>query len=107
MYGADRTTDAIYNDMVQPLLPWAWDGNVGTLFAYGQTGSGKTFSISRLERLVAKSLFDGSLPGERKIYVSIFELAGGSARGKIAAPRATLLECHNYGPSSMGNRNIS
>lgn len=40
-----------------------WDGNVGTLFAYGQTGSGKTFSISRLERLVARDLFDGSLSG--------------------------------------------
>lgn len=70
--------------MVQPLLPWAWDGNVGTLFAYGQTGSGKTFSISRMQRLAARALFDGSLPGERKVHVSIFELAGNSARGKTA-----------------------
>jgi kinesin family protein 2/24 len=68
---------------VQPLLPHAWQGNVGTLFAYGQTGSGKTFTVSGLERLVAKSLFDGTLPGERKVYASIFELAGNSAFGEL------------------------
>lgn len=52
------------------------------MFAFGQTGSGKTFTISQLERLVAKSLFDGTLSGERNLHVSIFELAGNSAFGK-------------------------
>lgn len=70
--------------MVHPLIPWAWDGNVGTLFAYGQTGSGKTFTISGLERLVARSLFDGRLEGERNIYLAMFELAGNSAYGNSA-----------------------
>lgn len=74
-----------------PLLPWVWDGNVGTFFAYGQTGSGKTFSVSRVERSVAGSLFDGSLPGKRKVFVSIFELAGASARGKISWEEAVPL----------------
>ncbi|CAI7563824.1 unnamed protein product [Penicillium pancosmium] len=73
-----------------------WDGNVGTLFAYGQTGSGKTLRISRLERLVARDLFDGSLCGEKKVYVSIFELAGNTARGTSTgtgpAPQIQLLE---------------
>ncbi|KAJ5980433.1 hypothetical protein N7481_007731 [Penicillium waksmanii] len=94
-----------------PLLPWVWDGNVGTLFAYGQTGSGKTFSISRLERLVARNLFDGSLYGERKVYVSIFELAGNTARdlllasqsaGAGSAPPIQLLE-DSFGDVQLTN----
>ncbi|KAJ5772353.1 hypothetical protein N7520_002882 [Penicillium odoratum] len=79
VFGPDRTTETIYEDTVQRLLPHAWEGNIGTLFAYGQTGSGKTFTVSGLERLIARSLFDGTLAGERKVHVSIFELAGNSA----------------------------
>ncbi|KAJ5100653.1 hypothetical protein N7456_006705 [Penicillium angulare] len=78
VFGADQTTETIYNETVQPLLPYVWEGNIGTLFAYGQTGSGKTFTVSGLERLIAKSLFSESL-AERKIHVCIFELAGNSA----------------------------
>jgi kinesin family protein 2/24 len=70
--------------MVRPLIPCAWDGNVGTLFAYGQTGSGKTFTISGLEQLVAQTLFGGSLPGGKTIHMAIFELAGNSAFGTYA-----------------------
>lgn len=69
---------------MQPLLPYAWEGNIGTLFAYGQTGSGKTFTISGMERLIAKSLFNGTLGGERKVHVCIFELAGNSAFGEVS-----------------------
>lgn len=72
---------------MQPLLPWAWDGRVGTLFAYGQTGSGKTFTVSALERLVAGYLFDGTVRGDRKLHISIFELAGNSAYGTGCAPQ--------------------
>lgn len=82
VFGADRSTDLIYKDIVQPLLPWVWKGGIGTLFAYGQTGSGKTYSISGIERLVACTLFDGTLQGQRKLHVSIFELAGNSAFGE-------------------------
>ncbi len=67
---------------MKPLVPWAWDGGVGTLFAYGQTGSGKTYTVSSLERDVAETLMDGSLEGERDIYISIIELAGQTAYGK-------------------------
>lgn len=83
IFGATKTTEEIYEQTAQPLLPHAWKGDIGTLFAYGQTGSGKTFTVSGIERLIAKSLFDGTLAGERKIHVSIFELEGNSAFGEI------------------------
>lgn len=61
------------------LVPFAWNGGIGTLFAYGQTGSGKTYTVSHLEKLVTESLVDGSLDGERQVYMTIIELAGNSA----------------------------
>lgn len=82
VFGADRTTEKIYEELVRPLLPWVWEGNVGTLFAYGQTGSGKTYSVTGLERLIAETMFDGALAGDRRLHVSIVELAGNSAYGK-------------------------
>ncbi|KAJ5481172.1 hypothetical protein N7539_007066 [Penicillium diatomitis] len=83
--GADVQTKIIYDDVVHSLIPWAWDGNVGTLFAYGQKGSGKTFTVRGLEHLVAQSLFDGTLEGERNLYLAIFELAGNSAYDLLSA----------------------
>ncbi|KAH6623175.1 P-loop containing nucleoside triphosphate hydrolase protein [Chaetomium tenue] len=79
MYGPDATTGHIYKDLVHPLVPWAWGGGVGTMFAYGQTASGKTLTVSGLQRHVAETLMDGSLEGERKISMSIIELAGQTA----------------------------
>ncbi|KAK2016357.1 P-loop containing nucleoside triphosphate hydrolase protein [Colletotrichum eremochloae] len=78
-YGPEDTTEQIYQDLVQPLVPWAWSGGVSTMFAYGQTGSGKTFTVSAIEKLVAQSLMDGNLEGERKVYACIIELAGNSS----------------------------
>ena len=82
VYGPSSDSAKIYQALVKPLVPWAWDGGVGTLFAYGQTGSGKTYTVSSLERDVAETLMDGSLEGQRDIYISIIELAGQTAYGK-------------------------
>jgi kinesin family protein 2/24 len=82
VFGPDATTADIYESLVKPLVPWAWGGGIGTMFAYGQTGSGKTFTVSGLEQLVAETLMDGSLDGERKIHICIIELAGQTAYGK-------------------------
>ncbi|KAK4186275.1 hypothetical protein QBC35DRAFT_501606 [Podospora australis] len=79
VFGPEFTTSQVYESLVEPLVPWAWGGGVATLFAYGQTGSGKTYTVSGLEKHVAEALTDGSLEGERKIYVSIIELAGQTA----------------------------
>ena len=79
LFNSQTTTEEIYENLVVDLVPFAWNGGIGTLFAYGQTGSGKTFTISRLEQLVAQSLMDGSLEGQRQLYITIIELAGNSA----------------------------
>lgn len=67
---------------MKPLVPWAWNGGVGTLFAYGQTGSGKTYTISHLEKMAVKTLMSGEIEGTRKFYITIFELAGNTAYGE-------------------------
>ncbi|KAL4780069.1 P-loop containing nucleoside triphosphate hydrolase protein [Aspergillus varians] len=78
-FGPEQTTSTIYDEIVKPLIPWVWEGRVGTLFAYGQTGSGKTFTVSGLERLIASSLFEEDRAYQRRITVCFVELAGNSA----------------------------
>lgn len=56
-------------------------GGIGTLFAYGQTGSGKTFTVSGIEKIVARELMNGTLEGRRTISVSMIELAGNLTHG--------------------------
>jgi kinesin family protein 2/24 len=79
LFRSDSTTEEIYEDLVADLVPSAWNGGIGTLFAYGQTGSGKTFTVSRLEELVAETLMNGNLGGEREIFMTIIDLAGNAA----------------------------
>ncbi|KAF2428681.1 diatom spindle kinesin 1 [Tothia fuscella] len=79
VWGPEAPTHSLYNELVSPLVPFAWNGGIGTLFAYGQTGSGKTHTISELERMVAAELFGGKLEGDREIHFSAFELAGNTA----------------------------
>lgn len=93
IFGAESKTDEIYRASIAQLVPFAWNGGIGTLFAYGQTGSGKTFTISRLEQLAIHSLLDGSLEGQRKVYITIIELAGNSALDLLnARKRVSVLE---------------
>ncbi|PQE02892.1 kinesin motor domain-containing protein [Rutstroemia sp. NJR-2017a BVV2] len=79
LFDSQSTTEEIYQDLVTDLVPFAWNGGIGTLFAYGQTGSGKTFTVSRLEQLVAESLMSGTFEGQRNIHITIIDLAGNSA----------------------------
>jgi kinesin family protein 2/24 len=81
VYGPDQHSTEMYADLVKPLVPWAWSGGISTLFAYGQTGSGKTYSVNQLEELVASDLMDGSLEGNRDVYICVFELIGNMAFG--------------------------
>ncbi|KAL2021906.1 hypothetical protein VTK56DRAFT_6501 [Thermocarpiscus australiensis] len=101
VFGPDATTAAIYDSLVKPLVPWAWGGGVGTMFAYGQTGSGKTFTVSGLERHVAETLMDGSLEGERKIYISIIELAGQTAYDLLNSRKQVSILEDSFGITQM------
>lgn len=73
----------IYQDLVAPLVPWAWGGGISTLFAYGQTGSGKTYTVDALAKQAAEHLFGDDLEGKRDVYLSCFELAGNVASGML------------------------
>lgn len=89
---------------MQPLVRWAWAGGVGTLFAYGQTGSGKTYTVSGLERQVAETLMgdDRSLEGQRKLFISIVELAGQTAFDLLnGRKKISILE------DSLGNTQLA
>ncbi|GME53086.1 Diatom spindle kinesin 1 [Neofusicoccum parvum] len=100
-FSTDITTEAIYDDMVHPLIPWAWSGGVSTIFAYGQTGSGKTHTVSGLERLVANALFCGASEGIRNIFVSIVELAGNSAFDLLNARKAVSILEDSFGTTHL------
>lgn len=91
LFGAQTSTDDIYDALVLDLPPLAWNGGTGTLFAYGQTGSGKTFTVSRLEELVVQTLMRGRLPGERQIWMTMVELAGNSAFDLLRSRRPVAI----------------
>ncbi|OKL58682.1 hypothetical protein UA08_06026 [Talaromyces atroroseus] len=101
VFGPDQTTEMIYEDIVQPLVPWVCQGNVGTLFAYGQTGSGKTFTVSGLERLIATSLFDSHLEEKPEVHVCIFELAGNSAHDLLNARQSFSILEDSFGDTQL------
>jgi kinesin family member 2/24 len=93
LFNSQTTTEEIYENLVVDLVPFAWNGGIGTLFTYGQTGSGKTFTVSRLEQLVAESLMDGSLEGQRQVGLTIIDLAGNSAYDLLNSRKpVTILE---------------
>lgn len=84
------------------MVPLAWDGGIGTLFAYGQTGSGKTYTVSRLEELAIAALMDStSLPGTRKIYITIIDLAGNSASDLLADRKPISILEDSFGVTQL------
>ncbi|CAM1501497.1 Fc.00g034810.m01.CDS01 [Cosmosporella sp. VM-42] len=101
IYNSESATEQIYDDVVKPLVPWAWSGGIATLFAYGQTGSGKTFTVSRLESLVAEELMDGTLEGERKVYITIIELAGNAAHDLLNTRRPVSILEDSFGITQL------
>lgn len=79
LFDMDSTTESIYEELIVDLVHYAWGGGVGTLFAYGQTGSGKTFTISRMQQLIAETMMNGRLEGQREVYITIIDLVGNAA----------------------------
>ncbi|KAF4450841.1 hypothetical protein F53441_6064 [Fusarium austroafricanum] len=103
VFNCDDTTEGIYQELVKPLVPWAWSGGVSTMFAYGQTGSGKTHTVSGLERLIAETLFLGDVEaqGTRNIFISIIELAGNSASDLLNARKPISILEDSFGSTHL------
>ncbi|OQD80781.1 hypothetical protein PENANT_c033G07249 [Penicillium antarcticum] len=78
VFGSDKATQDIYDDKVQQLVEWAWNGGTSIMLAYGQTGSGKTFTVTALERLVVQALLD-TRPEKKEVHMCIFEIFGNVA----------------------------
>mmetsp|Transcript_19887 Transcript_19887/g.54842 ORF Transcript_19887/g.54842 Transcript_19887/m.54842 type:complete len:601 (-) Transcript_19887:173-1975(-) len=86
-------TQLLYEATSRPLVEFSCQGTGGraTIFAYGQTGSGKTFTMSAIQELVARDLFQllsEELTEEDDpkfctldnchVVISFFEMYGGS-----------------------------
>jgi kinesin family member 2/24 len=84
VYGPEKSSQDIYEDKVQQLVKWVWDGGMSVLLAYGQTGSGKTFTVTALESLVVERLMDGKLGGKKDVHMCIFEVFGNNLYGKFS-----------------------
>jgi kinesin family protein 2/24 len=101
VFNSNDTTEGIYQELVKPLVPWAWGGGVSTMFAYGQTGSGKTFTVSGLERLIAETLFSSEVQGSRNVFISIIELAGNSAFDLLNARKPVSILEDSFGSTHL------
>ncbi|KAK7414003.1 hypothetical protein QQX98_007114 [Neonectria punicea] len=82
-YDADTTTEQIFDDIVNPLITEVCNGGVATFLAYGQTGSGKTHTVSQIQKLASKAIFQGKHLAGRSVKLWIIELAGNSAHDLI------------------------
>lgn len=101
LFNTTSTTEEIYQELVVDLVPYAWNGGVGTLFAYGQTGSGKTFTISRVEELIAETIMNENLQGEREVYMTIIDLAGNAAFDLLNEREPIFLREDSLGATQM------
>lgn len=101
LFDSQTTTEEIYEDLRVDLVPFAWSGGIATLFTYGQTSSGKTFTVTGLEQLVAESLMDGSLDGDRQIRLTIVDLAGNSAHDLLDARKPVAILEDSFGATHL------
>ncbi|KAJ3331949.1 vacuolar protein sorting-associated protein 45 [Blyttiomyces sp. JEL0837] len=98
-FDENSQNEEVYAKTAKTLIPLALGGGVGSLFAYGQTGSGKTYTMTALEKLIARDLFDMARDYRRKtdgedqvsenadfsFKVCFFELIGNQARDLLSS----------------------
>ena len=89
--GSD-TTDALYQELVAPIVESVLQGYHGTVFAYGQTGSGKTFTMNGIVEAIAGHVF----PADAMGVDSPIDANGRGHPGR-PCPRvtATMMELYN------------
>ncbi|KAI8621369.1 P-loop containing nucleoside triphosphate hydrolase protein [Chytriomyces sp. MP71] len=108
-FSAQASNEEVYTAAARSLIPIALGGGVGSLFASGQTGSGKTFTMTAIENLIARDLFqfakdyrvkqDGvesatvSDSADFEFLASFFEILGTQATDLLNYPtELTILE---------------
>ncbi|XP_076028547.1 osmotic avoidance abnormal protein 3-like [Oratosquilla oratoria] len=87
-YFVDSTTEAIYNDLANPLVESVLEGYNGTIFAYGQTGCGKSFTMQGIPDPATQR---GIIP---RAFEHIFEAIQTSENMKFLV-LASYLEIYN------------
>merc|ERR1719203_1262581 len=53
----------VYRVAASRLIQSSLDGGIGTMFMFGQTGSGKTHTMTAIEDMAARDLFEGAERG--------------------------------------------
>ncbi|KAL4891908.1 P-loop containing nucleoside triphosphate hydrolase protein [Aspergillus ambiguus] len=101
LFDSETTTDQIYNNLVEDLVPFACNGGIGTLFTYGQTGSGKTFTVSQLGKLVAESLMGEGKDSKRQVGLTVVDLAGNAASDLLNSRKPVSILEDSFGVTQL------
>jgi centromeric protein E len=96
MFCEESTTEAVYDEMVRPIVWGITNGKHGTVFCYGQTGSGKTFTMQGndldvreedgLLQLAVKDIFQWIRESNREsmVRISYFEIYNEQVRDLLS-----------------------
>jgi kinesin family protein 2/24 len=95
-FGEDSTTDQIYVATTMPLLDHVIQTQGrATCFCYGQTGSGKTYTMSAIQQMLARDLYEElkETNVNAKVTLAFFELYNGNVQDLLhGRKRCKLLE---------------
>ncbi|KAJ3046236.1 hypothetical protein HDV00_000048 [Rhizophlyctis rosea] len=77
-FGPEDGTERVYHIAIQGFIPLVLGGGLGSVFAYGQTGSGKTYTMTGLQGLVARDVFQlaEERGGHYEFKLAAFEILG-------------------------------
>lgn len=100
VFGEETQDSEVYRLAASDLVVNALEGGAGTILMFGQTGSGKTHTMTAIEGLAARDLFDEDWEGpEPQVLLEFVEIRGAhcydllrTPGGRGAAPELRLRE---------------
>ena len=72
-----ESSETLYNYTIKPTINLLLNKGVITIFAYGQTGSGKTYTMTEIQNLSIKSIFENFNNEKYSFSISFFEIYSG------------------------------